>query len=153
MPGKLDKEILATLKALDERIKGVEDKTTNISIPTKDTPTVSTTLPKPVTPPVPVIEETYPVPTEYRTIVNQMLNQKFGIKIEPMTDRPSFMFTIVVPKEYSNMPENAYKDAGADLRTRVISYGEGIHGVRAWVERVAGNLSPEIKAKIAADRI
>jgi hypothetical protein len=97
-------------------------------------------------------ETTYPVPIEYRDIVDSVLNRKFGLKIEPLRDRPEFMLTIIVPEEYSNMTDKEKEMYKTDLRSKIISYAEGSNGVRLWAEQVYKNLGPETQARIAEDR-
>ena len=80
------------------------------------------------------------------------MNNKFGIKVDPDPTRPMFGLTIIVPKEYSNAPEQQWKTMKADLRTKVLSYGEAIVGVRDYVELVKKNLGPDIGARIEADK-
>ena len=103
--------------------------------------------------PEPVPEEpSVPVPLEYRNIVDSVLNSNFGIQIMPHSDRPSFTFAVVVPEEYSNM-SGPYKEMyKIDLRPKVISYADGINGVRAWCELVYNNLNPESRSKVTEDR-
>lgn len=93
----------------------------------------------------------YPIPLEYRDLVDTVLNKKFGISIEYMGG--NFAFTIVVPEEYSSLTADEKKLLGADLRTKIITYAEGINGVRQWVEQVYKNFNPEIQAGIVSDRI
>jgi len=104
-------------------------------------------------PPVQTTEQKFPVPQEYREIVDQTLNRHFGIEIKAFSDQPAFMFTIVVPKKYSNMTEEEWKMKGADLRSRVVNYAEGANGVKLWADQVFNNFVSELKAQIIADRI
>ena len=103
--------------------------------------------------PVKEAEQKYPIPQEYREIIDQTLNKHFGIEIKPMSDSPSFLFTIVVPKKYSNLSKDEFEMRGADLRTRVVTYAEGINGIKLWADKVFDNFVPELKAQIIADRI
>jgi len=93
------------------------------------------------------------IPTEYREIVNEVLNKKFGIQIDYLPDKPEFIFSIIVPKEYSNMSEQEWEVKKADIRSKVISIAEGANGVRQWCEQIYNNLSPEIKARVKQDVI
>ena len=54
------------------------------------------------TPPV-LPTNIYPVPIEYRRIVDELLSPEFGVEIEPSMDSPHFMFSVVVPLQYSNI--------------------------------------------------
>ena len=104
---------------------------------------VASLSPVPVEP-VKVVSK-YPVPEEYRNEVNHILNQKFGVELTPRIDIPSFEFNIIVPAEYGNT-EN-------DIRLKVISNAEGVLGVRIWAERVLDSFSPDVKSRIALERV
>ena len=85
-------------------------------------------------------EPIHPIPSDYLDLLTTILNSKFTAKIEYLGDRPEFMFTIVVPDEYTNIHP--------DFRSRVISNAEGLVGVRDWVNKVYSSFDPETKAKI-----
>jgi len=93
-----------------------------------------------------------PIPPEYRKLVNEILNSKFGINVEYDNVGNGFTYTIVVPDEYSAFTPEQKTMMGADLRSKVITYAEGINGVKKWTETVYGSFTPERKAKISADR-
>jgi len=93
------------------------------------------------------------IPPEWIDVVHSVLNKKFGVKVEYFKDRPEFLFTIVVPDEYSNMPLKEKEVKKVDLRSKVIPIAEGVNGVRQWAEQVYNNFSPEIRAKIKSDAI
>jgi len=93
------------------------------------------------------------IPMEYREIVNEVLNKKFGVKIDYLPDKPQFIFSVIVPKEYSNMSEEEWEIKKADVRSKVISMAEGANGVRQWCEQIYNNLSPETRARIKQDAI
>ena len=94
-----------------------------------------------------------PIPPEYREIIDQTLNKHFGIEIKYMSDPPAMMFTISVPKKYSNMPDADWQTKGLDLRSKVITFAEGSIGVKSWAEGVSNNLSSEIRAMVIMDRV
>ena len=98
-------------------------------------------------------EQQYPIPPEYREIIDQTLNKHFGIEIKYMSDPPAMMFTISVPKKYSNMSNGDWKTKGVDLRSKVITFAEGSIGVKAWADGVFNNLSMEIRAMVITDRV
>jgi len=133
------KEIIDRLEFLGQEIvKRPAESNVSVTIPEikVETPSVSD----------------FPVPTEYRGIVNQLLNQDFGIKIEP-ADGSSFLFTVIVPDKYSPTTLAQRKMLGGnDIRPKVITHVEGENGVRLWTERVFNNFNSEIKAAIIADR-
>ena len=136
-------DILEAVKGLGERIEKLETKDV-FTLKTEPTETKTTTI----TPTVPE----YLVPAEYRTAVDEILSPRFGIKIEPDSDRPAFTLKILVPKEYSNASEGEWKSTGGDVRAKVLTYGEGILGVRTYLELIKKNLGPEINAKIQLDK-
>jgi len=96
---------------------------------------------------------TTPVPLEYRQLVDNTLNRSFEIEVLPRTDIPAFEFAILVPKKYSNAPQTHWDMYQSDRRSKVISYAEGINGVREWCERVFSNFNQEIKSSIVMDRV
>lgn len=95
---------------------------------------------------VPVKIPDYPIPAEYKEIVELTFNKSFGVRLEPMTDTPAFLFTVVVPKKYSRVT------TGEDLRPKVITYSDGVSGVRLWADKVFGNFDGDTQALIVQDR-
>lgn len=94
-----------------------------------------------------------PVPVEYRELVDSILNHLFGIRVQSMSDTPSFSFTIVVPEKYSDMSPSYKEMYKEDIRPKVISYSEGLNGVREWTERVFKRFNPDVQALITSDRL
>lgn len=88
----------------------------------------------------------FPVPPEYRELVNITLNKLFGIEIEYTP--AGFLFTIIVPEKYGDQK----KRIKVDKRTKIIPNYEGANGVRQWVELVYSSFSLETKSLITADR-
>ena len=153
MPKQLElSELLETLNknfsVLFEKIDSLKELLTKKEI--VDTPKVviSKELEK-----VEPMESTYPIPLEYRELVDKTLNKSFGVRVEPMTDALAFIFSIIVPDKYSNMPLAQKEVNKVDTRLKVISMAEGINGVREWAERVYKNFNLETQALIMADRI
>lgn len=95
----------------------------------------------------------YPIPSEYRSIVDNTLNNLFGCQVIPMSDTPAFQFNIVVPKKYSPLSEEQLKMMGADIRAKVITYAEGPNGVKVWAEKVLNNFNPDVRSLILADKV
>ena len=89
----------------------------------------------------------YPVPPDYREIVNSILNSHFGIEYEPRIDIPSFQFSILVPPKYSPS-----KGTNEDRRMNVISNAEGQFGVKAYTEKVWNTFSQDVQAQIIAEK-
>ncbi len=98
-------------------------------------------------------ESAFPIPMEYRRIVQDTLNQNFGIKIDSFSDKPAFMFTVIVPEEYSPLTTKEKEIIKADLRSKVISYADGANGVQEWVKLIYSSFNPEVQAKITGERI
>ena len=111
-----------------------------------NTPVVAVEVPLEVPLEVPVKVPGYPIPAEYKEIVELTFNKSFGVRLEPMSDSPSFLFSIVVPKKYSRVT------AGEDLRPKVITYSDGVSGVRLWADKVFGNFDGDTQALIVQDR-
>ena len=88
----------------------------------------------------------YPIPPEYKEIVHLTFNKSFGVRLEPMPDTPAFLFTIVVPSKYSKVTH------GEDLRVKVITYSDGVPGVRLWADKVWNNLDSDTQGRIITDR-
>ena len=155
MPKKKEKsevDVVAMLKLLQEQMKGLTAEVHNIK-ESKEEPKPEPTPTPLEEPSVQTQEQKFPIPQEYREIVDQTLNRHFGIEVKAFSDQPAFMFTIVVPKKYSNLSLEEYQMKGADLRSRVINFAEGANGVKLWADKVFNNFVPELKAQIIADRI
>ena len=95
----------------------------------------------------------YPIPLEYRQLVDNILNKSFGIRIVPRSDAPLFEFIIVVPEKYSSLTPNQKELMNEDLRIKVLSYADGVNGVRLWCETVYNNFGQEMKTQITQDRV
>ena len=104
--------------------------------------------------PVEEVTETtkLPVPKEWQEAVDTILNKKFTVEVEYSADTPTFGFSILVPKEYSNATKPHWDTFHEDRRTRVVENAQGVAGVKQWVERVYNNFDNETKAKITSDR-
>jgi len=133
------------IKALEEEIKTKFDRF--FQTPKAVEPAPPTAIPASE-------KKHYPIPFEYRQIVDTILNSKFGIDIDyDEVEIGRFRFTIIVPKEYSSLtPEEEKMLGGVDLRPKAIPIPEGANGVRDWANRVFGSFNQEVKAKIVADR-
>ena len=98
------------------------------------------------------MDSKYPVPKEYREIVGTVLNKHFGIQLEPMNDSPAFNLTIVVPERYDTLTPAQREMHVADIRPKVISYADGVNGIRMWVEKVLSSFGVDDRVRIAHDR-
>lgn len=104
------------------------------------------------TPTGPVAKSTFPVPIEWKDIVENTLNKEFGIEIAPEGDTASFGFSILVPQKYSNAGKPHWETYHEDRRTRIIPHALGLNGVREWVTKIYENFDPETKSRITFDR-
>lgn len=101
---------------------------------------------------VPTVETTTHIPRQYQEAVNTILNSNFKVEIDYPDDSPTFMFSILVPKKYSNASDPHWLMYGEDRRSRVVNNADGPAGVKAWVQKVYDNFDMETKAKITSDR-
>ncbi len=92
----------------------------------------------------------FPIPPEYKEVVDKVLNKYFGLEIAYTP--AGFMFTIIVPEKYSSLTAKDKEIIKVDKRTKLIPNFEGVNGVRTWAELVYSSFSQEIKAQITADR-
>ena len=82
-----------------------------------------------------------PIPPAWRKMVDDILGIEFGIDIVYPQAGSGFLFKIIVPAEKSNA-DQAYKELyKTDIRTKAVSYSDGIEGVRKFCELVKTNLS------------
>lgn len=94
-----------------------------------------------------------PIPLEYRQLVDNVLNRTFDIEIQPKNDIPAFEFIIKVPKKYSNASDAHWAMYKSDSRPKVVTYAEGITGIRDWCEKVFNNFNQDTKSLIVMDRV
>ena len=94
-----------------------------------------------------------PIPPDFSDIVRNTLNKNFTVELFSRTDAPLMELHIVVPDKYSTMTVEAKEMVKRDIRTRVISYAEGVNGVREFAEKVYNSFTPEYRSQIVADRI
>ena len=99
------------------------------------------------TPVDPAKPDKMPIPPAWREIVTETLGDEFGINVVYPTSGAGFLFKISVPKEKSNAGKDYLDFYKVDIRTKSISYSDGISGVRKYCELVAKNLGiKKIKA-------
>ena len=98
------------------------------------------------------VESAIPVPADYRSLVDSILNQSFGIDLKPASDVAAFDFAILVPQSYSNAGKPHWETYKEDRRSRVILSALGLNGVREWVQKVYDNFDAETKTRITMDR-
>ena len=82
-----------------------------------------------------------PIPPAWRKMVDDTLGIEFGIDIVYPQAGSGFLFKIIVPTEKSNATEAHKEFYKVDIRTKAISYSDGIEGIKKFCELVANNLS------------
>lgn len=133
----------ARIKELEDRVDALEAKSREAA-PVVETPEAAVPASSEIT--------QFPIPQEYRDTVSRVFNQAFGVQLVPMSDSPAFQFNIVVPEKYSSLNAEQRKIMGADIRSKVISYAEGVNGVKVWCDLVLSSFNPEVRAQILADK-
>lgn len=83
------------------------------------------------------------VPTEWRALVDKLLGDDFGLKVEYPIGGNGFVIHISVPKEKSNASDAHWIYYHQDMRSKVIDSKEGINGVESFIKKVAQNLRIE----------
>lgn len=137
-------DILNAILGLTDAIKGI---TTRAEAP-RELPKAEPVTTGAVAP----SQSKFPVPTEYREIVDFVLNKKFNIDISYQADSAAFEFAVLVPEEYSNAGKPHWETYHEDRRSRVIGNALGVNGVREWVQKIYDNFGPEMKSRITFDR-
>lgn len=143
----LDKEIQEIKKILEEKIAILEEKL-NQSIAITKPVEIRTNNPE-----LPEIKNDVarpPIAPEYRQLVNEVLNSKFGLNVD--YSPTEIIFEIVVPEDYTPLSKSELETRKVDLRTARISYALGLNGARQWCEKVYKSFTAEMQSKITAER-
>jgi hypothetical protein len=74
------------------------------------------------------------MPSNYLQTAKRILGEKFAFRCESSPDQPQFIFTVIVPTEYS-----AIKDV-PDERSKTIPNALGVNGVEEWCNLVKQNI-------------
>lgn len=74
------------------------------------------------------------MPSNFLQTAKKILGEKFSFRCEPSSDQPQFIFTVIVPPEYS-----AIKDV-PDERSKTIPNALGVNGVEEWCNLVKQNV-------------
>ena len=149
-------EVVQTVKDLSNRvsdienIKGAVEPNSVINQPVGST---CADIPLISAEPVEEKEDNCPVPTEYRILVDDILNKSFEIEVLASPSVPTFEFTVIVPEEYSNVPKDEKDQVKIDRRTKIITYAAGSSGVKEWIDKIYSNFSEELKSRITQDRL
>lgn len=147
---------MATNKELEQLVKQLEKNVIDIAQALKDlsedVKKAKPTEPVKIENKVEPIEgnNKFPIPTEYRQLVNNILNKAFGIELDYTA--AGFAFTVLVPLKYTPLTKNELDQVKMDRRTKIIPNYEGTDGVRRWVELIYSSFSSEMKSIITQDR-
>ena len=130
------KEILGVIKSVD-KISGTADLT---NIKASEASKTSEVEKKVEIEDESVKPEKMPVPPGWRKIVDETLGMDFGIDVVYPSSGSGFLFKVIVPAEKSNASPAHKEFYRVDIRTKAISYSDGIEGVKKFCELVAINL-------------
>ncbi len=140
-------EAYASKKDLDEVKKIMLDLSKQIEIAnqSKKVEEPKNEIPKSTEPKVLKAEEELSniVPAEWRALVDKLLGDDFGLKVEYPIGGNGFVIHINVPKEKSNASDAHWIYYHQDMRSKVIDSKEGINGVESFIKKVAQNLRIE----------
>lgn len=148
-------EITEAIGMLAKAINKLEAKIDlSVAIPSARTPLITTTDNSTAEPPLPPPpqEVTMPFPTEWRDIIDAVLNRKFRADVQYF-DSAKFQLTVHVPKEYSNATPAQLQLNGGDRRVKVMPNHLGSAGVRDYITLVAANLGEETMRKVNEERV
>ena len=156
---KQDVDVVSLLQDLGNSIKNVSDRLSSLEKSKEPKGTFEEPIQYEPTqtgfPKSPSFDEDlskYPVPTDYRLAVNEVLSPEFDVYIKPSGDSPTFQLVILVPEKYSNISGAQRQIYKVDVRSRVISLADGANGVREYAKKVLGNLGPDTQQRILADK-
>ena len=139
------KEVASKVEELTKSVSDLADIVTNlVEGKNKEAPKVEKHT-------TPEAKNSFPIPVEYREIVDNTLNKAFGIEVNSHSGG-SFEFSILVPETYSNAGVNHWELFHEDKRTRIIETALGDNGVRLWTQHVFDNFPAETRSRIAFDR-
>lgn len=130
-------QLVEILTSISQKLEGMDKRLISLEQPKQ--PEVFSIGVKTVEPSPVKVEQTgdmflTQVPVSLKKAAEDILGTKFTYECQAFPDRPAFSFTVVVPKEYTNVAE------GQDRRTRVIDNALGANGVRNWCLLVKQNV-------------
>jgi len=85
-------------------------------------------------------DDKMPIPPKWRTVVDEVLGQDFGISVSYPDSGSGFKFTIMVPREKSNASSSHWDMYKHDNRTIALDSSQGIDGIKRWCEKIKKNL-------------
>lgn len=80
------------------------------------------------------------VPPSYRQTVDEILGKDFGCYVHYNSDDSGFMVSIIVPSDKSNVSREYMELYKADIRSRSLTNGQGLAGVKLWCTQIRRNL-------------
>ena len=92
------------------------------------------------------------VPQEYRDLVDRWLNKRFGVRIAASVNPMEFIFSILVPKEYSSASDGHWQMYHEDARQTKIEVILKDTQLKEHCEKVFNSFDPSIQGLIIADR-
>ena len=138
---KLTEVVMGVVKSVDNLIDGLVKPVPDIA-GTADMSKIKETAE-----PTPMAEaevggvEKMPIPPAWRKMVDEILGLDFGIDVVYPQTGSGFLFKIIVPKEKSNASDSYKGFYKVDIRTKAVSYTDGVEGIRKFCEAVKVNLS------------
>ena len=150
-PKKVDSidTLVTDVKALITRVDALLEK--RETPPEVITPSPAP-VPEPVAKAVTKTETQFPIPLEFREVVETILNKLFEIDIKYLSDQAAFEFYVRVPKKYSNAGDKHWEMFGEDCRSKVIINAYGAAGVREFIMQIYNNFTDEARSAISYDR-
>ncbi len=156
---EFETQVIGLLKDMNKSITGIDDRLSAVEAtqgPKNATEATNKAIDvaKEVEPPV--VDDTvqeHKLSEQYVKIVKDTLGDQFDAWEDYIGVPPShFRFVISVPFALSSIPKETHTKAKCnhaekickvppDLRSKVISFGEGENGVREWCKRVRLNLN------------
>jgi len=132
---RLTEVVMGVVKSVDNLIDGLVKPVPEI------TGTVEPAKPTPMAEAEVGGVEKMPIPPAWRKMVDEILGLDFGIDIVYPQTGSGFLFKIIVPEEKSNASDSYKEFYKVDIRTKAVSYTDGVEGIRKFCEAVKVNLS------------
>ncbi len=147
---ELEQNLIEMAKAIKELATDVAELKAIKAVPTVSATPVPSSTSSAISTGITSGQTGFPIPPEYKEVVDKVLNKYFGVEIAYTP--AGFMFTIIVPEKYSSLTAKDKEIIKVDKRTKLIPNFEGVNGVRTWAELVYSSFSQENRSLITADR-
>lgn len=89
-------------------------------------------------------DETYPltyIPRKWRELVDNILDARFGIKIDDFDNTTDQMLHIIVPDEFSSLTNEDKAKGVKDIRSIIIKRASAENDIKSWCQKIRINLS------------